>query len=191
MITRDPEAKRRQLLDAALTEFAAAGFAATKTDQIARRAGCSTGLIYTYFGSKEGLFDAVFAQIVEDVVADVPITPEDLPGYAAQLFDGNTRHPEIVRFVAWQRLERTSFTQGSPAPPSAGALQHKVEAVRVAQQQGKLSTRFDAGQLVFLVQAIATSWAFLPEEVAGVVAAPDDIARRRLTVIEAVKALIA
>jgi AcrR family transcriptional regulator len=47
MTTRNPDDKKQRLLDAALVEFAAHGIAATRTDAIAARAGCSSGSIYT------------------------------------------------------------------------------------------------------------------------------------------------
>ncbi|MDX2262338.1 MAG: TetR/AcrR family transcriptional regulator [Gemmatimonadales bacterium] len=48
-----------ELLDAALGEFYARGFSATKIDDIARRAGVTVGTVYRYFPSKEALFHAV------------------------------------------------------------------------------------------------------------------------------------
>jgi AcrR family transcriptional regulator len=48
-----------EILDAALTEFYASGFSATKIDDVARRAGVTVGTVYRYFPSKEALFHAV------------------------------------------------------------------------------------------------------------------------------------
>jgi AcrR family transcriptional regulator len=188
VVTRNPDDKKQRLLDAALTEFAAHGIAATRTDAIAARAGCSSGLIYTYFGSKDGLFDAVFDRIVADTVADVPLTPEDLPGYAGRLFDSHAGNPEVARIVAWYQLERGGTSSRIASSDEAG--RHKIELVGAAQRAGRLSGRFDAAQLVFLVQGIALAWTFLPPEVTDLAAAPDDLARRRSTVVEAVRQLI-
>lgn len=49
----------RRILEAALAEFAAAGFDAARVGDIARRAGVSVGNIYHYFPGKKALFDAV------------------------------------------------------------------------------------------------------------------------------------
>jgi AcrR family transcriptional regulator len=46
------------MLDAAGTAFAAGGFAATSMDEIAAAAGISKPMLYSYFGSKEGLYVA-------------------------------------------------------------------------------------------------------------------------------------
>jgi AcrR family transcriptional regulator len=188
MARRDPESKKRQLLEAALTEFATNGIAATRTDAIAARAACSPGLIYTYFGSKEGLFDAVFDRIVDDTTTQVPITPEDLPAYAGRLFDANAANPEVGRLVAWHRLERGDA--GTRRSSSDQAGQHKIDEIRAAQKSGTLTDRFDAPQLVYLVQALALSWSFMPAEVSDLVSAPTDQSRRRATVVDAVRRLV-
>jgi AcrR family transcriptional regulator len=48
-----------ELLDAALAQFYAQGFSATKIDDIARAAGVTVGTVYRYFPSKEALFHAL------------------------------------------------------------------------------------------------------------------------------------
>jgi len=48
--------RRDAILDAALAEFAAQGFAATRLDDIARRAAVAKGTLYLYFRDKESLF---------------------------------------------------------------------------------------------------------------------------------------
>ena len=106
MRTRDPEAKRRALLEAALAEFAETGVAGARVDRIAKRAGISAGLIYSFYENKDGLFEAVFDLIVEQTVAAVPINADDLGEYAGRLYDAGEAYPEVMRFVAWYQLER-------------------------------------------------------------------------------------
>jgi AcrR family transcriptional regulator len=54
---KDRRSERREaILDAALAEFAARGFATTRLDDIARRAGVAKGTLYLYFHDKESLF---------------------------------------------------------------------------------------------------------------------------------------
>jgi AcrR family transcriptional regulator len=186
--TRNPDEKKQRLLDAALVEFAANGIAATRTDAIAARAGCSPGLIYTYFTSKADLFDAVFDRIVADTVSEVPFTPGDLPGYAGRLFDSHTANPDVARLVAWQQLERGGAGTRNASSDQAG--QHKIELAREAQRDGRLPGHFDAAQFVFLAQGLALSWFFLPDEITVQAADPGDLERRRSTVVEAVRRLI-
>lgn len=67
------------ILDAALSLFTEAGFAATNVPSIARRAGVATGTIYRYFPSKEQLANAVYRiektqmrTVLADALAAVP-----------------------------------------------------------------------------------------------------------------------
>ncbi|MGE0425535.1 MAG: TetR/AcrR family transcriptional regulator [Reyranellaceae bacterium] len=56
---QESEARRQAILDAALVEFAAHGFAAARLDDVARRAGIAKGTLYLYFADKEALFEAL------------------------------------------------------------------------------------------------------------------------------------
>lgn len=56
---QESEARRRAILDAALVEFAAHGFAAARLDDVARRAVVAKGTLYLYFADKEALFEAL------------------------------------------------------------------------------------------------------------------------------------
>ena len=59
---RRKEARPAELMAAALDLFVERGFAATKLDDVATRAGVSKGTLYLYFASKEELFKAVIQQ---------------------------------------------------------------------------------------------------------------------------------
>lgn len=82
---RRAEARPDEVLDAALAVFVDKGFAATKVDDIARRAGVSKGTVYLYFASKEALLEG----IVQRAVA--PIADTAVPDMAA--FRGDPRVP--------------------------------------------------------------------------------------------------
>ena len=56
---RRKEARPGELLDAALALFVEKGFAATKAEEVAARAGVSKGTLFLYFESKEDLFKEV------------------------------------------------------------------------------------------------------------------------------------
>lgn len=56
---RDAEATKKQILDAAEAEFARNGLSGARTEAIAKGAGVTTAMIYYYFESKEGLYQAV------------------------------------------------------------------------------------------------------------------------------------
>src|SRR3954462_7366120 len=63
------EARRAAILAAAREVFLEHGYGATTLDDIIRRSGGSRATIYQQFGSKEGLFGAIIAQVCADIVA--------------------------------------------------------------------------------------------------------------------------
>jgi AcrR family transcriptional regulator len=147
-VVRDKEATKAKLLEAALDEFAEYGIAGARVDRIAAKAGCNKAMIYAYFGSKEGLFDELLKIQIDRMIQSVPITPDDLPGYAGRLFDSYAERPQLLRLVAYHRLEN-----GFDTVPKveAEAYRHKLEAVAQAQLEGKLTAAFDALELLDLV----------------------------------------
>ncbi|CAB3888030.1 TetR/AcrR family transcriptional regulator [Achromobacter piechaudii] len=54
-----PTVRMGQILDAALQEFSASGYAGARMDDIALRAGLSKGGLYAHFSSKEDVFQAL------------------------------------------------------------------------------------------------------------------------------------
>lgn len=82
---RDAEATKQQILDAAEVEFAKHGLFGARTEAIANSAKVAPRMIYYYFQSKEGLYQAVlqrpatqFQQILEQLNLDQLPAPEAL-----------------------------------------------------------------------------------------------------------------
>ncbi len=67
---RRKEARPQELLDAALELFVEKGFAATRAEEVAQRAGVSKGTLYLYYPSKEELFKAVVRQNLGALIAE-------------------------------------------------------------------------------------------------------------------------
>ncbi|MEM1264014.1 MAG: TetR/AcrR family transcriptional regulator [Pseudomonadota bacterium] len=61
---RRKEDRPDEIVAAAFTEFADRGYADTKLDRVAKRAGVSKGLVFLYFKTKEQLFKAVVRAVV-------------------------------------------------------------------------------------------------------------------------------
>jgi len=61
---RRKEDRPQEITEAALAAFAEKGYAATRVDEVAKRAGVSKGLLYLYFKTKEDLFKAVVRSFV-------------------------------------------------------------------------------------------------------------------------------
>ena len=67
---RRKEARPGELLSAALELFVARGFAATRLEDVAARAGVAKGTLYLYFENKEALFLAVIREGIVPVLAE-------------------------------------------------------------------------------------------------------------------------
>ena len=65
MSSERKEAKREQILDAAVLEIARRGYYGTTVSTIARRAGVADGTIYLYFKSKEDLLVSIFERAMQ------------------------------------------------------------------------------------------------------------------------------
>lgn len=96
----------RKLLDAAADEFGERGFHEASISSITRRAGVALGSFYTYFDSKEALFQALVADMSEavKVSARKAITPAMSPleierAALAAFLDFSTEHKEIYRII--------------------------------------------------------------------------------------------
>ncbi|MFP4034060.1 MAG: TetR/AcrR family transcriptional regulator [Desulfovermiculus sp.] len=64
-----PPQKQQAILDAAIAEFAAYGYHQASINRLVNNLGIAKGSIFQYFGSKQGLFEHVFAQ-AKEVVSD-------------------------------------------------------------------------------------------------------------------------
>jgi TetR/AcrR family transcriptional regulator len=107
VVARNPDRTRHRILEAALKEFSARGFAGARVGGIARRAKVNKRMLYHYFGDKEGLFRAVLRHKISDrrsrIEAQVPESDgvSSLPLWFRQ----NCRDIDWVRLLAWESLQ--------------------------------------------------------------------------------------
>ncbi|HEY3924638.1 MAG TPA: TetR family transcriptional regulator [Acidothermaceae bacterium] len=149
---RDSAATKARILKAATAEFAERGLAGARVDRVAASAGANKQLIYAYFGSKEGLFDATLEANLETLLDGVPFDAADLPGYARRLFDFNVEHPELARLARWHSLERPGvFMQ---LPVTGASLGRKIAKLKAAQQKGSIDDTLPPAQLLLMLLAI-------------------------------------
>jgi AcrR family transcriptional regulator len=146
-------ATSRRILDAAAGEFAQRGIAGARIDRITAAARTNKAQLYGYFGSKDGLFDAVIAHLAGRLMSAVPLDAADLPGWAVGMYDENLRHPELVRLMTWLRLERRPAGRLSDTPDDGP----KLAAIAQAQAAGRLRAG-DPADLIGLVIAMACAW---------------------------------
>ncbi len=105
---RRKEARPQELLEAALALFVEKGFAATRSEEVAQRAGVSKGTLYLYYPSKEELFKAVVRQKLSNLIAEGAELAGQFEGSSSELL-------ALLVNIWWERVGNT---------PAAGI--HKV-----------------------------------------------------------------
>lgn len=101
--TRRKDARPQELLAAALDLFVERGYAATRLDDVAARAGVSKGTLYLYFTNKEELFKAVVRENMVPVLGEAEDVVDGFEGHTADLFR------EIV-LGWWERIGSTKLS---------------------------------------------------------------------------------
>jgi AcrR family transcriptional regulator len=100
---RRKEARPAEIVAAALDVFVERGFAATKLEEVARRAGVTKGTVYLYFDSKDALFKAVVRETIVPIFARGEQMVAEHHGTAAELFG------QLVR-KWWELIGETSLS---------------------------------------------------------------------------------
>jgi AcrR family transcriptional regulator len=184
-------ARRDAILEAALEEFSARGYEATRIDDVAQRAGVAKGTIYLHFEDKEALFQELVRVMLFPIVGalEAPIPP-DVP--IRKLLDGfidlfvrevyGTKRRAVLRLV---------MTEGPRFPKLAefhyrNVVERAMAAMRAllerAAERGELKhealLRFP--QLVIAPGMVAIIWSglfdrFAPLDVAAMMRAHLDV----------------
>ncbi len=82
---RRKDARPQELLDAALQLFVERGFAATRIEEVAQKAGVSKGTLYLYYPSKEDLFKAVVRHNLSSLIAEGEEAARSYGGSSSEL----------------------------------------------------------------------------------------------------------
>ncbi|PKL40433.1 MAG: TetR/AcrR family transcriptional regulator [Spirochaetae bacterium HGW-Spirochaetae-1] len=69
-ISKDPEIRKNELVDAAEALFVAEGYENTSVSAIVKRIGVAQGTFYYYFKSKEDVLEAVIARVFDAAIAE-------------------------------------------------------------------------------------------------------------------------
>lgn len=167
---KDPAARRQAVLDAGLRMFASNGFAATKLEDIARKAGVAKGTIYLHFRDKQDLFEQIVRDAVSPVIGRLEQMAQQSDAPTAELFKImfeafrtevlGTRRKDVLRLV---------LTEGARFPAIAEFYHREVisrglPVIRAlllrAVARGELSAEAvaDFPQLVIAPLLMAVIW---------------------------------
>lgn len=139
--------RREAILAAALDEFSARGFAATRLDDVARRAEVAKGTIYLHFADKETLFQELIRMELGPVVraleqvshADIPLrqmTDQLVEVFVREIFE--TRRKDVIRLV---------LTEGPRFPKLAEFYYREIISRVMATIRAMLRRAHERGEL--------------------------------------------
>lgn len=112
----------RDILDAALAEFANYGFAGARIGAIVARTKTSKRMVYYHFGGKEGLYAATLEYAYRKVSPDAVsgrldgLPPlEALETFARSAFDQFCKTPDFIRLALQENLQGGRYYEKSAA----------------------------------------------------------------------------
>lgn len=114
----DPEETKRNILEVATQEFSAMGLTGARVDAIAERTSTTKRMLYYYFESKEGLYQAVLEKVYSDIRAleqDLHVSELDPAEGMCKLveftFDYHDRHRDFVRLIAIENIHGAKYVE--------------------------------------------------------------------------------
>lgn len=164
---RRKDARPGELLAAALDLFVEKGFAGTRAEEVAKRAGVSKGTLFLYFSSKEELFKAV---VRENISGRFDEWNDEFNN-----FQGTT--PDMLRYCVrawWERIGSTKasgitklmMSEAGNFPELAAFYQTEViqpgnDLLRRVLQRGVDRGEFQPMDLQYGVYAVLTPMLYL------------------------------
>jgi len=140
-------ARRTAILDAALDEFSARGFAGARLDDVAQRAGVAKGTIYLHFKDKEALFQELVRTMLGPLIGGLEqLRASDLPIRTvlerfADLFVREiyaTRRRDVARLV---------ITEGTRFPELAEFYYREVVARGIRAMRAMIERAVARGEI--------------------------------------------
>jgi AcrR family transcriptional regulator len=113
------ETRRAQILDAALTVFLEHGYDRATIDLVVQRASASKATIYSFFGGKEGLFEALVSEYAERILAGFPDLDGGVIDVRAALKNIAQRYLEVLMAPDAVALWRLIVAEGPRFPALA------------------------------------------------------------------------
>jgi AcrR family transcriptional regulator len=157
------DARRREILDAALTCFERRGLHGTTTDDIAAEAGLSNGALYRYFDGKAAIIEAIAAErhAQERALLDAALADADphravhdfVAAYFAWLADPDELRRRRINVHVWAEAladERLATIVAEGVAPAREA----ERAIETAVASGALPPHVDAVAFVQVILAM-------------------------------------
>jgi TetR/AcrR family transcriptional regulator len=164
---RRKEARPGELLDAALDLFVEKGFAATRVEEVAARAGVSKGTLFLYFPSKDELFKAVVRKNISGRLVEWASDFETFQGTTCDMlaYCMNSWWDRVGATKA-SGLTKLMMSEAGNFPDIAAFYQHEViqpgqALIRRVLQRGMEAGEFRSLDLDYAVYSVVSPMIFL------------------------------
>lgn len=163
---RRKEDRPQEITAAALEAFAEKGYAATRVNDVAKRAGVSKGLLYLYFRTKEELFKAVIRSFVSPRIEALQSEIESTELSAEEYLRGPfTEFAKQVPKSPARILVRLMIAEGAKHPDLTNwyhdnVVAHGLSALRALIERGVRDGEFRKSSLQEFPQMVVAPVAF-------------------------------
>lgn len=137
--------RKKWILEAASKSFALFGYKATTMEQVAKIAGVGKGTIYTFFSTKEELFDAIMMDVIQEmkriadkVIQEEPTFFKKLERVLEELFRFRSNHELLIRLSHEINEMGTAKAQEGMKSLEAAILGFLEKNVRIAIERGDI-----------------------------------------------------
>src|SRR5262249_3945319 len=140
--------RRGAIVEAAMEEFIARGFAATRLDDVAKRAGVAKGTIYLHFKDKESMFEELIRTAIVPMVSRLWATPPQPGASVRDMMEGFAR--TFIEEVATTRrgdLVRLIVAEGPRFPEVADFYYREVVSRGLAGMRGLIELGIARGEI--------------------------------------------
>ncbi len=159
------EARRQQIIDAAVQCFARSGIHGTSLDDIRLEADLSRGAVYHYFKSKEDIIDALRERSIEEdeqLLEDSLESRPDLPEWMRTLDKGIKRNVQTpgnidtrVAMFLWAEALLNERVLNSQRELFKPWRERMPAMVKQSQEVGDINPDLDPEAIIFVVAAIS------------------------------------
>ncbi|MGW3647467.1 TetR/AcrR family transcriptional regulator [Streptomyces sp. NPDC000878] len=162
---RDAARTKAEILDVATKEFARAGLAGARVDEIAALTRTTKRMIYYYFGGKEQLFTAVLERaytVIRQAEQDLDVEHLDpvaaIRRLAELTFDHHEAHPDFIRLVSIENIHEAEHIAASEQLGRIGSP--ALEVIHRILESGRKSGLFTAEVDAVDLHAMISSFCF-------------------------------
>ena len=160
----DPDATKANIIEIATREFAENGLDGARVDEIAEKTRTSKRMIYYYFESKEGLYQAVLEKVYTNIRArEAGLRLEELPPEKAlrklveSTVDYDDAHPELFRLVSIENINYARYLKRSSTIRefNRSATDQLKAILERGYAEGVFRTKVDPTDLHMVISALS------------------------------------